>query len=72
MILIIYLFRLQLCFWNHEVLTPIQKYGMVGPGRDAFKKLKLLLDRVMLRRTKANLIFESFPYWGAHFILITA
>jgi len=25
---------------------------MVGPGKDAFKKLKILLDRMMLRRTK--------------------
>ncbi|KAF8164913.1 SNF2 family N-terminal domain-containing protein [Crassisporium funariophilum] len=40
------------CFWNNEILTPIQKNGMVGPGRDAFKKLKILLDRMMLRRTK--------------------
>ncbi|KAF9480838.1 hypothetical protein BDN70DRAFT_877162 [Pholiota conissans] len=40
------------CFWNTEILTPIQKHAMVGPGRDAFKKLKILLDRMMLRRTK--------------------
>ncbi|KAJ7058053.1 SNF2 family N-terminal domain-containing protein [Mycena amicta] len=40
------------CFWNNEILTPIQKYGMVGPGQVAFKKLKILLDRMMLRRTK--------------------
>ncbi|KJA21693.1 hypothetical protein HYPSUDRAFT_41836 [Hypholoma sublateritium FD-334 SS-4] len=40
------------CFWNTEILTPIQKHGMVGPGKDAFKKLKILLDRMMLRRTK--------------------
>ncbi|OCH85032.1 hypothetical protein OBBRIDRAFT_740586 [Obba rivulosa] len=40
------------CFWNNEILTPIQKNGMVGPGRQAFKKLKILLDRMMLRRTK--------------------
>jgi DNA repair protein RAD16 len=25
---------------------------MVGPGATAFKKLKILLDRMMLRRTK--------------------
>jgi len=49
-----------MCFWNSEVLTPIQKYGMVGPGRDAFKKLKLLLDRVMLRRTKVNSMLKVF------------
>ncbi|KAF8966406.1 SNF2 family N-terminal domain-containing protein [Flammula alnicola] len=40
------------CFWNTEILTPIQKHGMEGPGRNAFKKLKILLDRMMLRRTK--------------------
>ncbi|KAF9449564.1 hypothetical protein P691DRAFT_812231 [Macrolepiota fuliginosa MF-IS2] len=40
------------CFWNNEILTPIQKSGMVGPGKTAFKKLKILLDRMMLRRTK--------------------
>ncbi|KAG7562833.1 hypothetical protein FFLO_01662 [Filobasidium floriforme] len=40
------------CYWNNEILTPIQKYGMQGPGSDAFKKLKILLDRCMLRRTK--------------------
>ncbi|TFK43094.1 SNF2 family N-terminal domain-containing protein [Crucibulum laeve] len=40
------------CFWNNEILTPIQKNGMMGPGATAFKKLKILLDRVMLRRTK--------------------
>ena len=40
------------CFWNNEILTPIQKHGMVGPGVSAFKKLRVLLDRIMLRRTK--------------------
>ncbi|KAF9045511.1 SNF2 family N-terminal domain-containing protein [Panaeolus papilionaceus] len=40
------------CFWNNEILTPIQKHGMVGPGQTAFKKLRILLDRMMLRRTK--------------------
>ncbi|PFH50572.1 hypothetical protein AMATHDRAFT_3854 [Amanita thiersii Skay4041] len=40
------------CFWNNEILTPIQKHGMVGPGEVAFRKLKILLDRMMLRRTK--------------------
>ncbi|GLB33300.1 putative SNF2 family N-terminal domain containing protein [Lyophyllum shimeji] len=40
------------CFWNNEILTPIQKHGMVGPGKPAFKKLRILLDRMMLRRTK--------------------
>ncbi|KAF8885285.1 SNF2 family N-terminal domain-containing protein [Mucidula mucida] len=40
------------CFWNNEILTPIQNHGMTGPGKPAFKKLKILLDRMMLRRTK--------------------
>ncbi|KAF8760144.1 SNF2 family N-terminal domain [Rhizoctonia solani] len=42
------------CFWNNEILTPIQKNGMIGPGAIAFKKLKILLDRMMLRRTKVE------------------
>lgn len=45
----------QTCFWNNEILTPIQKNGMVGPGLVAFKKLKILLDGMMLRRTKVKL-----------------
>ncbi|KAI5122131.1 hypothetical protein M0805_000779 [Coniferiporia weirii] len=40
------------CFWNTEILTPIQKHGLEGPGQAAFKKLRILLDRMMLRRTK--------------------
>ncbi|KAH9956779.1 SNF2 family N-terminal domain-containing protein [Russula dissimulans] len=40
------------CFWNNEILTPIQKHGMQQPGVIAFKKLRVLLDRIMLRRTK--------------------
>ncbi|OAX40604.1 hypothetical protein K503DRAFT_687226 [Rhizopogon vinicolor AM-OR11-026] len=40
------------CFWNNEILTPIQKHGIDGPGKIAFKKLRILLDRMMLRRTK--------------------
>jgi DNA repair protein RAD16 len=56
----------QTCFWNNEILTPIQKSGMSGPGKFAFKKLKILLDRMMLRRTKVRhsciscLLFLSF------------
>lgn len=42
------------CLWNHEILGPIQKNGMSGPGKVAFKKLKVLLDRMMLRRTKVQ------------------
>ncbi|RSH93684.1 hypothetical protein EHS25_006331 [Saitozyma podzolica] len=42
------------CFWNTEILTPIARYGIESgnPGHTAFKKLKVLLDRMMLRRTK--------------------
>jgi len=43
---------MHVCFWNTEILTPIQKYGMQGSGAVAFKKLRVLLDRIMLRRTK--------------------
>ena len=36
---------------------------MEGPGRDAFKKLKILLDRMMLRRTKVDhQIFEPYMF----------
>ncbi|KAF8450980.1 SNF2 family N-terminal domain-containing protein [Boletus edulis BED1] len=40
------------CLWNNEILTPIQKNGMEGPGKAAFRKLRTLLERMMLRRTK--------------------
>ncbi|KAL9548007.1 hypothetical protein MBANPS3_005884 [Mucor bainieri] len=40
------------CWWNNEVLKPIQTNGYVNDGRIALKKLGLLLDRIMLRRTK--------------------
>ncbi|UZJ52225.1 hypothetical protein CBS101457_001545 [Exobasidium rhododendri] len=41
------------CYWNNEILKPIQKFGTtLGEGKDAFERLRLLLDRVMLRRTK--------------------
>ncbi|KAJ3250982.1 DNA repair protein rad16 [Chytriomyces hyalinus] len=40
------------CWWNSEILKPIQNYGGVGDGLVAFKKLGVLLDRIMLRRTK--------------------
>ena len=40
------------CFWHNEILTPIQKHSFSGPGKLAFKKLHILLDRIMLRRTK--------------------
>jgi DNA repair protein RAD16 len=40
------------CWWNAEILKPIQNYGASGDGLEAFKKLGILLDRIMLRRTK--------------------
>ncbi|KAH8555022.1 SNF2 family N-terminal domain-containing protein [Umbelopsis sp. PMI_123] len=40
------------CWWNNEILKPIQTYGTLGEGLEAFKKLRNLLDRMMLRRTK--------------------
>ena len=49
----------QTCFWNNEILTPIQKNAMTGPGEIAFKKLKVLLDRMMLRRTKVAIVGVS-------------
>ncbi|ORY91463.1 SNF2 family N-terminal domain-domain-containing protein [Leucosporidium creatinivorum] len=43
------------CWWNHEILKPIQYGGMSGgEGEKAFKKLALLLARLMLRRTKVE------------------
>ncbi|KAI8380944.1 SNF2 family N-terminal domain-containing protein [Radiomyces spectabilis] len=40
------------CWWNNEVLKPIQSHGHVGEGSVAMDKLRLLLDKMMLRRTK--------------------
>jgi DNA repair protein RAD16 len=40
------------CWWNNEILKPIQTYGATADGLIAFKKLRKLLDRMMLRRTK--------------------
>ncbi|KNC79961.1 hypothetical protein SARC_07660 [Sphaeroforma arctica JP610] len=40
------------CWWNKEILRPIQKYGNYGPGRVGFVKLGALLEKIMLRRTK--------------------
>ncbi|KAF8341641.1 SNF2 family N-terminal domain-containing protein [Cantharellus anzutake] len=42
------------CYWNNEILTPIQKHGMRDEGKTAFRKLRILLDRMMLRRTKVE------------------
>eukprot|EP01134_Creolimax_fragrantissima_P003731 CFRG3731T1 len=40
------------CWWNKEILKPIQKYGNYGEGRVGFVKLGALLEKIMLRRTK--------------------
>lgn len=40
--------------FNQELLNPIQKYGNRGPGQAAFKKLRLMTDRIMLRRLKKD------------------
>lgn len=40
------------CWFNHELLKPIQRFGAEGEGRTAFKKIHTLLRRLMLRRTK--------------------
>ncbi len=40
--------------FNQELLNPIQKYGNKGQGAEAFKKLRILTDRIMLRRLKKD------------------
>ncbi|KAK8047764.1 hypothetical protein PG996_015828 [Apiospora saccharicola] len=40
--------------FNQELLNPIQKYGNRGEGKDAFRKLRLMTDRIMLRRLKKD------------------
>ncbi|KAF9394601.1 DNA repair protein rad16 [Mortierella sp. AD011] len=42
------------CWWNNEILKPIQSFGTQGTGERAFEKLRKLLDRIMLRRTKVE------------------
>ncbi|CCU99195.1 unnamed protein product [Malassezia sympodialis ATCC 42132] len=42
-----------LSFWNFMILRPIQRDGFEeGEGEEAFVRLRLLLDCIMLRRTK--------------------
>ncbi|KAI1827891.1 hypothetical protein F4861DRAFT_293568 [Xylaria intraflava] len=40
--------------FNQELLNPIQAHGNEGSGKEAFKKLRLLTSRVMLRRLKKD------------------
>lgn len=40
--------------FNQELLNPIQKFGNRGAGAAAFRKLRILTDRIMLRRLKKD------------------
>ncbi|KAK3906436.1 SNF2 family N-terminal domain-containing protein [Staphylotrichum tortipilum] len=40
--------------FNQELLNPIQKFGNRGKGAEAFKKLRIMTDRIMLRRLKKD------------------
>ncbi|RDA93025.1 hypothetical protein CP533_0731 [Ophiocordyceps camponoti-saundersi (nom. inval.)] len=40
--------------FNQELLNPIQKFGNMGPGREAFRKMRLMTERIMLRRLKKD------------------
>jgi len=40
--------------FNQELLNPIQKFGNSGPGKAAFKNLRTMTDRIMLRRLKKD------------------
>jgi DNA repair protein RAD16 len=40
--------------FNQELLNPIQKFGNRGSGADAFRNLRTLTDRIMLRRLKKD------------------
>ncbi|KAM7206503.1 SNF2 family N-terminal domain containing protein [Naviculisporaceae sp. PSN 640] len=40
--------------FNQELLNPIQRYGNKGHGAVAFKKLRVMTDRIMLRRLKKD------------------
>ncbi|KAI9648747.1 DNA repair protein rad16 [Ciborinia camelliae] len=40
--------------FNQELLNPIKKFGNNGPGKEAFRKLRILTDRFMLRRIKRD------------------
>ena len=40
--------------FNHELLNPIQKFGNYGTGAQALSRLRILTDRIMLRRNKRD------------------
>lgn len=39
---------------KQEILNHIQRYGTSGPGKEAFRKLRLMTDKIMLRRLKKD------------------
>ncbi|KAI9789769.1 MAG: DNA repair protein rad16 [Peltula sp. TS41687] len=43
-----------LSLFNMELLNPITQHGHTGEGAEAFRKLRILMDRIMLRRDKAT------------------
>lgn len=40
--------------FNQELLNPIMRHGNFGPGKKAFQNLRILTDRIMLRRLKKD------------------
>lgn len=40
--------------FNQQLLNPIQKFGNKGPGKEAFQKMRLMTERIMLRRLKKD------------------
>lgn len=40
--------------FNQELLNPIQRFGNKGEGQIAFRKLRMMTDRIMLRRLKKD------------------
>lgn len=44
------------CWWNRTILKPIQRYGAEGEGLQAFKRLVVLLDQMMLRQVRSLLL----------------
>lgn len=41
-------------FFNHFMLKNIQKFGYEGEGLDCFERIQILLNKIMLRRTKVE------------------
>ncbi|KAJ2901948.1 hypothetical protein MKZ38_001249 [Zalerion maritima] len=40
--------------FNQQLLNPIQRHGRFGPGKMAFERLRLLSEKIMLRRQKKD------------------